>query len=269
VQTVTTPSGFKAELLIQNWGPERKPAGLRYIGDRARSRLRHIFTDVRPMFDLSDISEDMKEFGFGYADDVYVSPEEIRVAAGHIFPITSIVDDVPNCLWHADRLRVNMAGEIDRIFQPQAVTMLLPQVLDPLEVKETGFGHPQIIAEAYCSILENPGDDPIVEPTSASLMEFAHAMASGMDGKGPDDPEWQQKCALIAALLLKTSEHIDHLLHKQGIHGTYWLPHQRKRLVLFGNAIVHSNDLIRNTKARRPRAQTIWRRMLPGKEFAS
>ncbi|TSC59986.1 MAG: hypothetical protein Greene041662_316 [Candidatus Peregrinibacteria bacterium Greene0416_62] len=258
---ITTPSGFQAEVLIENaWGPEKKSAGLHYIDVASRKRLGDLFSNDRAIFDLRDISEDMRMYHFGYAENVPgIHTSSIQGTRRHIFPITS----VPNCVWHADNLRIQHAESMDAIMDPTAVTMLYAQSLFESRLKETGFAHPQVIADAYNEFYDEPGQPPAAKGSAISLRAFADELGEGWD----DLPKQPQKTAIIRGVLESTYAHIERVFQEQGIVGAYWLPHAKGRLVLFGNNddIVHCNDLIKRGKNVTPRNQALWRRMLPGK----
>lgn len=257
---ITTPSGFKAEVLIENaWGPEKKSAGLRYICQAARKRLSALFRNADEHFDLMDIAEDMQVYGFGYADDIPgVDIPSVQAAIRHVFPMTHVSDDLSNCIWHCDKLPLQHSpGVLHRILEPSAVTMLYGKTMDTHRPKQTGFGHPQVIAQAYneyCGV-------PVVEDNAASLREFGEELRRGLDSKD----EQPEKTEAVRRALRATYEHIDRLFQKHRIVGAHWVPLTQGRMLVFANdTIVHCNDLMKQENST-SRAQALWRRMLPGR----
>ena len=269
IEKITTPSGLEAEVLIQNiWGPERESVGLRYIGECARQRLSEVFLNDQPMFDLRDIAADMQEHKFGYIDNVRIPLGLLAPNFQHVLPITSVSDDLPNCLWHADKLRLKMVNDTHTILDTSAITFLYANRLDPVHRKETGFGHPQSIADAYNAYYEEPMNSaPVVEGTVESLREVAEVLGEGMDVIRAEENDWQERFICIRDLLQFTYERLETLFEREGIQGMYWIPHRPHRLMVFSNSIAHSNDLVRQSGSIEPRSQAIWRRMLPGRKF--
>lgn len=268
MSTIIAPSGLEAEILLPNGlGNDQKAAGLKYIGDHSKKRLREVFLNNQPMFDLMDIAADMNEFKFGYVDDVYVGWDQLESNFRHILPITSVSDDIPNCLWHADRLRIRMGEETEGILDPSAVTFLYADSVDPVRNKETGFGDPKLVADAYNTYFQHLGNDR--EPVSGEVASLRNAAETLGEGLLPvtDDEDWKKKFETVQRLLKFTYSELDRVLEQQQIQGMHWISQQKRRLMLFSNSIAHSNDLVRQDQSMQPRNQGIWRRMLPGRKF--
>lgn len=264
MQTINTPSGLKAQVLIPRWGRDFEPAGLRYIGDRSRERLMQVFLNPEIMFDLGDIAADMNEYKFGYMDDMDIPFDELTRTVDHVLPMTTVADDVPNCLWHADKLRLKVPDEMLRIFDPTAVTFLYPYHLSSAAKKETGFADPSIVCNAYQTHHEAGGRT--IQPTSEALLRFAEALGRGMHEM--DDVQYEDRFRRIKSVVQWSYQYMNTLLSEGGERGMHWLGHKRGRLMLFSNKIAHSNDLIRQNE-RNPRSQSIYRRMFPGRKFLS
>ncbi len=261
VSIITTPSGFEAEILLPEGFAEGdgSPKGLRYIGEDARARIQEVLLQNIAIFDVTDIAEDMRRYGFGYADGTPVDVQAVLDASSHLFPVTTVSDDAPNCLWHADRLRMNMGGVMQASMEPSAITLLHAAKLQTGTTKETGFGSPAFVAKTYN---EYYGDPPMVEETAESLREFAEGLTIAVRSL----PEAKQGIRLLLEHVQKRTQEV---LRQTGRHGTHWVKHAVGRTILFRNDIVHANDLIRHDSSGTPRNQTIWRRMVPGKPLAS
>jgi len=260
VTRIKTPSGLQAELLIKDaWGPEKKCAGLRYIGDDARRRLGGLFTNCDDTFDCEDIAEDMAKFRFGFADTVPdINRFSIRGAVAHLFPVISVDDKPSNAIWHFDKLSLQTLNAIRRIDEPSAITMLYADTLDSSRIKETGFGHPQVIADAYNDF---EGED-VAEGNALSLRNIFVNLGTGWENTATQ----QTKTEFICDMMQATYTHSNKLCKEHGIVGTHWIPHAQGRMILFGNDIVHCSDLIKQGNFA-PRRQEVWRRIFPGRNM--
>jgi hypothetical protein len=247
-KNIQTVGSLTARPIVENWSKEYKRFGLEYLRPNAVDVFKALFSRGYNTVLLQSIIADMNEYGFGYIDNVHFSGDELHRVLHDVYPVTVVEDNLQNCLWHADNVRLKRGSTLESHFDPQAITMLYGQRVET--EKYTGFAAVDAISAACNTVCE---DEARTQPTVESVRELADILGSNVDKNRRE----------IYYLLHGVDNHVQRQERAENCTHHTWLQHQTGRLIVFSNSILHANDVVHKKIVELTRNNIIYRRMLP------